>query len=928
MKKLISILFISIFVFAIKAQVVTTDPAIFTADDAVTITFHADKGSAGLKDYTGDIYAHAGVITTSSANGGDWKHVIADWGVNTEKAKLTRVSANVYTLSITPSIKDFYKDVTDASSITKLAFVFRNADGSKTGKDSGDKDIFVDVSQPGLNIKINTPSHNAIYSVNDNISTSAVVSESSTLKLYINDVETKSISGTEISHSFTANQTGNYEIKYEASNGSETTKDSISVYVKGNQVVEELPAGTEFGINYINDNTVTLSLFAPHKENVIVIGDFNSWTLSEDYQMKKTSNDSIFWLTIDGLEAGKEYAFQYLIDGDIRVADPYTEKVLDPWNDKYIPSETYPDLKVYPGGKTDEITSVLQTAQTAYNWEVTNFTAPAKEDLVIYELHFRDFTQGPNGKEGNIKGALAKLDYLKNLGVNAIELMPINEFEGNDSWGYNPSFYFAPDKAYGTEEDYKEFIDECHKRGMAVLIDLVLNHSYGQSPFVRMYMTSDWKPTAQNPWYNQNHNFQNGLLQWGADFNHESKWTQKLVDRINKYWMTEYKVDGFRFDFTKGFGNNYKSTSSDEWGSNYDADRVRLLKRMYDEIKKVNSNAYVICEHLADNSEEKDLANYGIMLWGNMNHNYTNAAKGQSNDSGLSWGYYKSRGWNSQNLVTYMESHDEERMMFVLKSSGKESGSYDIKNLETALERAMMSTAFFLTIPGPKMIWQFGELGYDISINENGRVGKKPVKWEYFDVEARKRLYDFYAAFAKLKTEHKTVKEGTFTSSLNGMVKKISIQHADMSIAMVGNFDIKSVSAKPDFPVSGTWYDFVTNESINVTNATTNSILKPGEFKIYTTKNLGYINETPTSVDENISVDNIVNIYPNPVVNELRFSVDVTEWVEIYDVSARLILQTEPVNNRVEISELNEGVYFVKFKVKNGNTIVKKFLKK
>src|SRR5690554_7605996 len=108
---------------------------------------------------------------------------------------------------------------------------------------------------------------------------------------------------------------------------------------------------------------------------------------------------------------------------------------------------------------------------------------PEVDKLVVYELLIRYFTNN-----GDIKTVTDTLDYLQRLGVNAIELMPFNEFEGNDSWGYNPSFYFAADKAYGTLNDYKEFVDECHARGIAVLMDMVLNHSYGQSAFAQMYL--------------------------------------------------------------------------------------------------------------------------------------------------------------------------------------------------------------------------------------------------------------------------------------------------------------------------------------------------------------------------------------------------------------------------------------------------------
>src|SRR5690554_3096533 len=117
------------------------------------------------------------------------------------------------------------------------------------------------------------------------------------------------------------------------------------------------------------------------------------------------------------------------------------------------------------------------------------------------------------------------------------------------------------DKAYGTPDDYKAFIDACHERGIAVIMDMVLNHSFSQSPLAQMYWEGN-KPAANNPWYNREHNMQNPGAQWGYDFNHESPYTEALVDSILSYWMSEYKIDGFRFDFTKGFTNTtYGPTS-------------------------------------------------------------------------------------------------------------------------------------------------------------------------------------------------------------------------------------------------------------------------------------------------------------------------------------------------------------------------------
>ena len=313
---------------------------------------------------------------------------------------------------------------------------------------------------------------------------------------------------------------GYQELKIVGEDTAGVTDTTRFFIMKNPQVVNaSVPAGIVDGINYLSNTSVALSLFAPYKSFVYVVGDFNDWKVDTLYFMKRdeVNPDSVrYWLTIQGLTPGEEYAFQYLVDGEIRIADPYTDKILDPWNDQYIPANIYPNLKQYPDGKTKEPVSVLQTDQIPFTWVYSDtFQRPEKKDLVIYELLVRDFLD-----KHDFATLIDTISYFKRLGINAIELMPVNEFEGNSSWGYNPSFYFAPDKYYGPKNNFKTFIDECHKNGISVIMDMVLNHSYGQSPLVRLYWDpQNNRPSAQNPWYNQVS--PNPVFAWGYDFNHQ-----------------------------------------------------------------------------------------------------------------------------------------------------------------------------------------------------------------------------------------------------------------------------------------------------------------------------------------------------------------------------------------------------------------------
>lgn len=899
----ISFVVLFVVVSFISTAQITTDPEFPVASKAVTITFNSAEDSR-LGYYTTDLYAHTGVTIEGK---GQWQNVIESWGNNTTQPKLTYKGNGIYELVISPDINTFYS-VDAGDKVTEMCFVFRSSDGN-----TQTNDLFVTVYQEGLAVGITSPSGSSILELNQEQTFSALSSQEANLKLRLNETVIAETTGTEISTRYTFSEGGSYWLIAEATADGKTVFDSMEIFVRNEVTIEPKPASYKKGINYIDDNTAALVLWAPYKDFVFVIGDFNNWKIEDSYQMKKDGD--YFWLEIPNLVKGKEYAFQYYIDGEIKIADPYTEKILDPWNDQYISSDIYPALMTYPTGKTEGVTAVLQTGQQTYNWQVTNFEASDKNKLVIYELLVRDFTT-----EQSFQGVIDQLDYLEDLRINVLELMPVNEFEGNSSWGYNPSFYFAPDKAYGPKNKLKELIDECHQRGIAVVIDMVLNHSYGQSPFVQMYM-DNWTITSENPWYNQQSNFQNTSLQWGFDFNHESTATRELVDSVAAFWMKEYKVDGYRFDFTKGFSNTPYNSSS--WGSEYDADRISNLERMSTEIWKRNPNALIIFEHLSENSEETELANFGIMLWGNMNGNYLQAARGNYSESNLSWAIYKERGWNEANLVSYPESHDEERIMYEIKKSGLSLSDYNIKNQTTALKRIELNSVFNLPLPGPKMIWQFGERGYDLSINrcEDGtvnsdcRLSPKPPYWQYLDNTDRTDLFQVMAKLNELKQKYDEFTPQSLTYSLTGAVKSYTLTNNGNHVLAVGNFNIQAENPTITFPVTGLWYEFFSQDSIGITSTEQTFSLLPGEYRLYSTRNFDNphiitdINETDSQTEE-------VDVFPNPATTQLTISSSkIIHGVELYTLQGKLVFREIAIGQsqtQINLQTLQTGIYILR----------------
>jgi Alpha amylase, catalytic domain/Carbohydrate-binding module 48 (Isoamylase N-terminal domain) len=888
MAKSVLQLFIALLAFstAARSQLLNVAPSFPKDTTSISIVADCAKGNQGLYNYANpnDVYVHVGVITNLSANSSDWRYVkFTNFNAPNAAAKADSFAPNKYRYVIN-NIRTFF-GVPAAETIKKIAILFRNGAGTVVQRNSDASDMYIPVYDSTLATKFNQPPLEPRYipvpepitkNIGDGIDIIYQASQLSTLRLFFNGtLVNTAITSNLINTTQTITASGAQQIVGEANNGTITIRDTLNFFVAPVTTVGPLPAGVKDGINYEpGDTSVILVLRAPNKTRATVIGDFNNWTEQAAYQMTQTPDGKFFWLRITGLTPSTEYAYQYYVDGQLKIADPYTEKILDPSNDQFISATTYPGLKPYPAGKTTGIVSVLQTNAPAYNWQVNTFNRPDKHGLVIYELLLRDFVAAHDWK--TLKDTL---NYLKNLGVTAVEIMPFNEFEGNISWGYNPDFYFAPDKYYGAKNTLKTFVDECHKDGIAVVMDIALNHSFGSSPMVQLYFDAvNNRPAANNPWFNPapKHAFNVGY-----DMNHESPDTKYYFDRITAFWLQEYKLDGFRFDLSKGFtqkqtcDNNGNNCDVNAWGL-YDSSRVTIWKRYYDSIQTYSNNSYVILEHFAANNEEIDLSNYGMLLWGNLNAAFNEATMGYLPGSNFEQGIHTVRGWTQPGLVTYMESHDEERLMYKNINFGNAAGTYNIKDINTGLRRNEMAAAFCLMIPGPKMIWQFGELGYDFSINtcqdgtvnNNCRLDPKPIKWDYLQVTSRKRLHDIYAALLKLRA-NPLFKAGFLSNrvdqSLGGAFKWLKLTTDTSNILVIGNFDVAMANGTVTFQNAGTWYDYLTGETITATAGPQSFSLQYGEYHVYVNRNVTNVVSTPVYNIPNPSGLFNVTVLSNPV---------------------------------------------------------------
>ena len=957
MKKII-LFYFTLFAVSVFAQQQTitysVTPTSFEENQSITLTFNGSSINESTWGVTGNaLYLWAWSFDSNDLNIQDCP-TNGTWTNSSETNRLTYVPGNdTYTISFVP--QTFYS----RTGIGRIGFLVKakNATGDKKSQD-----VLIEVGLFQSNLV--TPSANSatIISSGGNLNITANnTNGNASYNLKANGVSINTNASTS-NYSFnhtglTANQS--YELDITQSGITQTKK--FNVIVNPGVISQALPAGVEDGINYNSSDATkaTLVLDAPGKDFVYVAGSFNNWQPGSAYAMKKDATTGKFWLELTGLTSGQSYSYQYwVVDTTpttnspalVKTADPYSTLVLSPFDDPFISAASYPNLPAFPNGIEREVT-VLQTGQVPYNWSTatTNFVKPNKDNLVVYEVLVRDFDS-----DRNYQDLIDKIDYFKNLKINAIQLMPVMEYEGNESWGYNTSFHMALDKYYGTANKFKEFIDLCHQNGIAVILDVALNHAFGRNPMVRMWMKDPdgdgWgDPAADNPYFNE---FARHSYNVGSDFNHQQARTQYYTKRVIKQWIQEFKIDGFRWDLTKGFTQN--CTGGDDACTNaYQADRVAVLKDYADYSWTLDNNHYAIFEHLGGDSEEQQWANYrigegkGIMMWGELTSKYAELAQGTAGDKDITRMGHVSRGFTGKRLIGYPESHDKERVLYSAFTFGNGAGAFPVQgNLTNTIKRMSAIGAVSLLIPGPKMIWHFAELGHTGSIFTcgNGTVNtdydttggdckldtKPQPQWanNWLTDVNRSVVYNNWAKMIDLKKNNSVFNANYAISGQGGnnsVRQRIYLFGGTGSltnVVILANFSVANLDIIADFPFTGTWHNLMDNSTLSVSNTAMTVNIESGGFRIF-----GNAPAALSTTDFNPLLG--ISLMPNPASTYFTINSRSFTKVQIYSMTGQLVrtFENQPENYQYPISDLNQGVYFVKVSDDNNHNQTLKLIK-
>ncbi len=448
---------------------------------------------------------------------------------------------------------------------------------------------------------------------------------------------------------------------------------------------------------------IAFRLWAPGKKSVEVIGSFNNW-----------EEGNFFLENKEGLWEGRrpltkeQHQYQFVV----RDVNDKTRVVADPLS-RHVNTRN---------ARRGAIT-ILDLAAAPFHWTDQNFTTPELADCVIYELHVGNFSE-----EGTFNGVTAKLDYLKDLGINAIELMPIAEFRGDEDWGYEPCFYCAPESAYGTPDDLKQLINEAHRRGIAVILDVVFNHAGHKNPLNQLYDSPQ-----ENPYLSEKGN------QWGLpDFDHWNELTKNFFFEVQENWLKDYHADGFRYDHVEGIGyddeNGIKFLAQSAHGLKPDAILIaENLKEITQVVKdtevQASWNEPFMHRLLAQVTEQSTEYNsYGDMesLWKSVSFTET--------------GYL-----DHAQAINYIENHDHERLVRELQNKP-----------ELASEEAMRAkiklalTAVFGAC-GVPMIYSGQEFGVD----NKKTLDPSKLDWGLLEKPFGKDLHEFMKRIIAFRREHR-----------------------------------------------------------------------------------------------------------------------------------------------------------------------------
>lgn len=566
-----------------------------------------------------------------------------------------------------------------------------------------------------------------------------------------------------------------------------------------------MPARKKHDINF--------ELFAPYNEEVKIIGSWNDW---KPTPMEK--DDKGVWRVTVPLPDG-DYQYKFLVKSKSYFMQGKEAGVFDPFCVCVSMDEHQNSCVFIRKGE-----KVVHTHQ----WKHDDKPLPPNEQLVIYEMNVGEFTGGlgDGGDEkhpvkGHFVDVIKKLDYLAELGINAIELMPIKEFAGDRGWGYNSRSLYAIESAYGSPDDLAKMIDECHARGIRVIIDAVYNHMDAEAPLTRI----DYEYWFYNP------NPDPDFLQWGPKFNyfhHDENldvWPARdyVIGSI-MYWIDNFHIDGIRFDATYAI-NNFDLL---RWFNEQIYQKIGGIKPFITVAEHVPEDPAITGPNGPLDAAWHDT--FGKQMQATIAGIEKDGRKPYDIEGLATLMQPGKNGYaGAMNTVKYIDNHDQDRIMWQIGEFGK---TFD----EAAFRRNKMGISLLMTAPGIPLIW----MGQEFGESSPRTLDYQPIDWALLKNEGNANLMRHYAGLIHLRKNTPALQNDNFEVVFSDDSRSVfAYKRWDDSggvLVVVANLCDKYagevVIANAGLE-DGTWREFIYNYETSVQGGALRDTLAESEVKIF-----------------------------------------------------------------------------------------------
>lgn len=528
-------------------------------------------------------------------------------------------------------------------------------------------------------------------------------------------------------------------------------------------------------------HSIEFSLFAPYNSKAMLIGSFADW---KEQPMKK-GNDGYFCTHVE-LEDGT-YEYKFRVQSKSYFMEP------DTWVDAIDPCAT--DINEVAQNSIVRIKDGKRIVDT-YVWQHDDQPLPQNDEIVIYELLVRDFSGGEDDSypRGQFQHVVEKLDYLQELGINAIELLPVQECPGEEGWGYNLRHYFAVESGYGSSQDLKHLIDECHARGIRVILDMLFNHSEAECPLTQIDYDYWYRREAKDPNFN-----------WGPEFDYHHYDdhlnivpAREYALQVIRYWISEYHVDGFRYDAVKQIDDH------------------DLMRRLANAAQKTAQMKpfYNIGERIPESPEITNPDGPLDGCWhDSFCHTLTNYLCGDEFDlnqlkdaiDGKRTGYL-----GTVNVINYITNHDHDHFMAQLAER-------EIFG-QSAFKRAKLGAALLMTAMGVPMIW----MGEEFGAYRQKSLETSKIDWTLLNNDRNRDLFEYYRGLISLRTTNHALRSNHIEFFYEDAAAKVFAfvrwNDEGSQVVVVVNFSDQYLAdyTITNVPQDGQWHEWTRDYDVDI----------------------------------------------------------------------------------------------------------------